>query len=94
MGFCTTEFEFITAESVPEPDENVNLIEEVINIYRQINLEMNSDDVQELLDSHSLELVMDELIETHEQKQDIEELEPLDSVQSEDRKAVDRKPRF
>ncbi|GFW13193.1 hypothetical protein TNCV_4120941 [Trichonephila clavipes] len=41
-----------------------------------VPLKVDSDDVQELLDSHSQELTMDELIEMHEQ--DIEELESLD----------------
>ncbi|GFX03012.1 hypothetical protein TNCV_3261581 [Trichonephila clavipes] len=44
-----------------------------IILSRQINLEVDSDDVQELLDSHNQELTMDELIEMHEQEQDIEE---------------------
>ncbi|GFY15987.1 hypothetical protein TNCV_1286321 [Trichonephila clavipes] len=50
----------------------------------QIHLEVESDDVQELLDSHNHELTIDELIEIHEQEQDIEELECLNPVQSED----------
>ncbi|GFW75180.1 DUF4817 domain-containing protein [Trichonephila clavipes] len=50
----------------------------------QTNLEVVSDDVQELLDTHNQELTMDELIEMHEQEQDIEELESLDPVQSEE----------
>ncbi|GFW42384.1 hypothetical protein TNCV_239811 [Trichonephila clavipes] len=45
---------------------------------------MDSDGIQKLLDSHNQELTMDELIEMHEQKQDIEEFEYLDPVQSED----------
>ncbi|GFT98131.1 hypothetical protein TNCV_789501 [Trichonephila clavipes] len=49
---------------------------------KQINLEVDSDDVQEVLDSHNQELTMDELIEMHEQH--IEELESLDPVKSED----------
>ncbi|GFX39135.1 hypothetical protein TNCV_359491 [Trichonephila clavipes] len=38
-------------ESVPKPDETNNVIEEVVHLARQISLEVNSDDVQELLDS-------------------------------------------
>ncbi|GFY33542.1 hypothetical protein TNCV_4538761 [Trichonephila clavipes] len=60
-------------ESVPEPDEIGNLIEEVFDLDRQINSELDSDDVQELLDSHNQEMTMDELIVMHEQEQDIEE---------------------
>ncbi|GFU75254.1 hypothetical protein TNCV_2056971 [Trichonephila clavipes] len=48
----------------------------------QINLEVDSDDVQEWLDSHNQELTVDELIEMHEQEQDIEEFESIDPVQS------------
>ncbi|GFV15826.1 integrase catalytic domain-containing protein [Trichonephila clavipes] len=39
---------------------------------RQINLEEDSNDVQELPDSHNRELTIDELIEILEQQQDIE----------------------
>ncbi|GFX08912.1 hypothetical protein TNCV_2966231 [Trichonephila clavipes] len=59
------------AESVPEPDGIGNLIEEVADLARQINLEVDSDEAQELMDSHSQEQTMD-LIEIHEQKQEIE----------------------
>ncbi|GFV29757.1 hypothetical protein TNCV_1925821 [Trichonephila clavipes] len=53
---------------------------------QQINIEVDSDDVQELMDSHNQEVTMDELVEMHEPEQDINELEPhLDSVQIEDR---------
>ncbi|GFT82840.1 transposable element Tcb1 transposase [Trichonephila clavipes] len=39
-------------ELLPEPDGIGNLIEEVIDLSMQINYEMNSEDVIELLDSH------------------------------------------
>ncbi|GFV16578.1 hypothetical protein TNCV_4417671 [Trichonephila clavipes] len=65
-----------------------NVIEEVAYHARKINLEVNSDDIQELQDSHNQELAIDELIEMHEQEQDIEELESLDPVQSEDQMMV------
>ncbi|GFV68531.1 hypothetical protein TNCV_3129871 [Trichonephila clavipes] len=58
-------------------------IKEVVGLARQINLEVDDDDVQELLDSHDQELKMDELIEMREQEQDIEELVSLDLIQSE-----------
>ncbi|GFX22702.1 uncharacterized protein TNCV_2994351 [Trichonephila clavipes] len=70
---------------MPEPGEIGNLIEEVVNLARKINLEVDSDDVQELLDSHIQKLTMEDLTELHEQEQDIEELESLDPVQSENR---------
>ncbi|GFX12917.1 hypothetical protein TNCV_3659131 [Trichonephila clavipes] len=37
-----------------------------------MNLELDNDDVQELLDSHNKKLTIDQLIEMHEQQQDIE----------------------
>ncbi|GFU76959.1 hypothetical protein TNCV_4521151 [Trichonephila clavipes] len=49
-----------------EPDEIDNLIEEVIDLASQVNLEVDSDDVQ-LLDSHIQKLTINELIEMHEQ---------------------------
>ncbi|GFS94535.1 tigger transposable element-derived protein 1 [Trichonephila clavipes] len=71
---------------MPEPYVIGNLIEEVVDLARQIHLEVDSVDVQGLLDSHNLELTIDELIEMHEQN--IEELESLDPVQSEDRMMI------
>ncbi|GFW59201.1 hypothetical protein TNCV_2781321 [Trichonephila clavipes] len=62
-----------------------NLIEEAVDLVRKINLE-DSDDLQELLVFHNQALTIDELIEMYEQ--DIEELESLDPVQSEDRMTV------
>ncbi|GFS92484.1 hypothetical protein TNCV_1159721 [Trichonephila clavipes] len=44
-----------------------NLITEVFDIARQMDSEVDSDDVQELMDSHNQELTMDELIEMQEQ---------------------------
>ncbi|GFX31048.1 uncharacterized protein TNCV_2025511 [Trichonephila clavipes] len=75
-------------ELVPTPDEIGNFIEDVVDFARQINLEVDSDVVQELLDSRKKELAVDELIEMHVQKQDIEELESLEPVLSEDRMVV------
>ncbi|GFV95072.1 transposase [Trichonephila clavipes] len=54
----------------------------------QISLEVDNDDVQELLDFHNKELKIDEFIEMHEQEQNIEELESIDSVQSKDRMTI------
>ncbi|GFX94877.1 hypothetical protein TNCV_2379501 [Trichonephila clavipes] len=72
--------------SAEKNDEIGNVIEEVVDIARPVNLEVDTDDVQ-LLDSHNQELTIDELIEMHEQD-NIEELESLDLVQSEDRMKV------
>ncbi|GFX59521.1 tigger transposable element-derived protein 1 [Trichonephila clavipes] len=66
-----------------EPNEFGNVIEEIVDLVRQISLEVDSDDVKKLLGSHNHELAIDELIELHEQ--DIEEFESLDPIQSEDR---------
>ncbi|GFX50027.1 hypothetical protein TNCV_2375161 [Trichonephila clavipes] len=56
----------------------VKLAQEVVNLARQINLKVNSNDIQELLDSLNQELTIDELIEM--QEQDIGELLSLDPV--------------
>ncbi|PRD26899.1 UNVERIFIED_CONTAM: hypothetical protein NCL1_36840 [Trichonephila clavipes] len=56
------------AKSKPGPDEIDNLIEEVIDLAWQINLEVDSDDVQELLDLHNQEFTIDKLTEMHEQE--------------------------
>ncbi|GFX92255.1 tigger transposable element-derived protein 1 [Trichonephila clavipes] len=66
------------------PDKIGNFIEEDVVLARQINLEMESDDVEELLDSHNQGLTVDELTEMHEQEPSIETLESVDSVKSED----------
>ncbi|GFT79396.1 tigger transposable element-derived protein 1 [Trichonephila clavipes] len=70
------------AQSVPEPNEIGNVIQEVVDFERQINLEVKSDDVQELLDLRN-QMTIDELLEVHEQ--DILSSNP---VQSEDRMTV------
>ncbi|GFW69370.1 transposable element Tc3 transposase [Trichonephila clavipes] len=61
--------------SMPRRFEIDNVSEEVDDIARQKNLEVDSHDVQKLLNSHNHKLTMDELIEMHEQEQDIEELQ-------------------
>ncbi|GFX89609.1 hypothetical protein TNCV_73021 [Trichonephila clavipes] len=50
-----------------------NGLEEAVDPASKINLEVDSDYVQKLLDSHNQELTIDELMEMHEQKQDMEE---------------------
>ncbi|GFW84346.1 hypothetical protein TNCV_1132151 [Trichonephila clavipes] len=69
-------------------DEIGNLIEEVVDLDREINVEGDRDDIQELLDSHYQALTIDELIEMHEQEQHIEELESFDTIQSEGQMTV------
>ncbi|GFV78139.1 tigger transposable element-derived protein 1 [Trichonephila clavipes] len=61
-----------------------NVIEEVIQLAIQINLEVDSDDIQKLWDSHNHELTIDEHKKLHEQ-----DIESLDPVQSEDRMTVE-----
>ncbi|GFW27998.1 hypothetical protein TNCV_768781 [Trichonephila clavipes] len=56
---------------------------------RQVSLKVDSDDDQELLDSHNQEQKIDELIEMYKQEQHIEELESLDPVESKDRMTVE-----
>ncbi|GFV03223.1 hypothetical protein TNCV_4018201 [Trichonephila clavipes] len=60
-------------KSGQEPEEIGNLIKEVADFARQINLAMDSDDVQILLDFHSHEQTIDELVEMHEQEQNNEQ---------------------
>ncbi|GFU77329.1 hypothetical protein TNCV_36081 [Trichonephila clavipes] len=43
----------LKAESLSEPDEISNLIEEVVNLTRQINTGVDSDDIQGPLDFHN-----------------------------------------
>ncbi|GFW42833.1 hypothetical protein TNCV_1212401 [Trichonephila clavipes] len=62
-------------ESVSETDEIGNVFEGVVDLARKINLEEDSDDVQELLNSHKHELAINELIEMHEQEQGIKQRE-------------------
>ncbi|GFX49294.1 hypothetical protein TNCV_3334121 [Trichonephila clavipes] len=50
----------------PEPDETVILIE-LVFLVRQITLEVDIDDFQELLDRHNQESIIDQLIEMHKQ---------------------------
>ncbi|GFX98007.1 transposable element Tcb2 transposase [Trichonephila clavipes] len=68
------------AESVSKPDEIRYVTEELVNLAMHINLEVDSDDIQELLDFHNQELTIDELIEMQEQEQDIEELNTLSTT--------------
>ncbi|GFV14695.1 hypothetical protein TNCV_2586681 [Trichonephila clavipes] len=62
----------------------------------QANIEVDSDEVQEFLDSHNQELTIDELMEIHEIKQDTEELEFLPSSirRSHEVREFDRMPQF
>ncbi|GFU66655.1 hypothetical protein TNCV_3111391 [Trichonephila clavipes] len=50
-------------------------LREVDGLDRQINLEVDCDDGQELLNFHNQELTNDKLIDIHWQEQDIEKLE-------------------
>ncbi|GFU67037.1 hypothetical protein TNCV_4968861 [Trichonephila clavipes] len=63
---------------IPKPDEIGILNEKVVRFVRQINSEVESDDVQDLLDSYNQKLTIDELPEMLEQEQEIEELKSLD----------------
>ncbi|GFW46195.1 uncharacterized protein TNCV_4210741 [Trichonephila clavipes] len=63
------------SKSVPEPDENGNVIEGAAILVRQINFEEDNDDAQELLHSHNQELIVDKIIEMHAQEQYIEKLD-------------------
>ncbi|GFW85420.1 tigger transposable element-derived protein 1 [Trichonephila clavipes] len=67
---------------------NKPVLGEVVDLSGQINLEVDSDDVQDLLDFHNQKLTMDLLLDMHKQQHVIEELESLYPVQSEDRMMV------
>ncbi|GFW04153.1 uncharacterized protein TNCV_2669181 [Trichonephila clavipes] len=79
---------------VPEPNEIGNVIEEVVRLVGQINLKVDSDDVQELLDFHKQELTVNEIVEMHEQ--DIKEIESLKPISFRRSKVACllRKPKF
>ncbi|GFV29660.1 hypothetical protein TNCV_330261 [Trichonephila clavipes] len=77
----------VKTTTAPEPEEFGNVIEEVVDFARQLKLEVDSYDIQEL-DSHDQELPIDELIKMHEQEQGIEKFESSDPVQSDDRMMV------
>ncbi|GFX84398.1 hypothetical protein TNCV_4135081 [Trichonephila clavipes] len=49
-------------------DEIGNVIEDSIDLTRQINLEVDIVAVEELMDSHNQDLTFDELTEMHEQE--------------------------
>lgn len=61
---------FSEGESPSYPEHIDGIIEEVIDIAKQLNLEVDADDFQELLDSHNQELTIDELIEIRGHDQD------------------------
>ncbi|GFY27479.1 hypothetical protein TNCV_2070991 [Trichonephila clavipes] len=48
-------------ESLPQPDEIGSLIEEVVELARQINSEVGSDNIRKLLNSHYQKITKDEL---------------------------------
>ncbi|GFV15446.1 hypothetical protein TNCV_4834721 [Trichonephila clavipes] len=79
---------------IPEPNEIVNLIEEVVDLAREINLEVGYDDVQELMDSNNQELRNDELIEMHEQELEIEFFRTSSIRRSNDGCKFYRRPQF
>lgn len=56
-------FAHTSVESMPKPDEIGNEIEKVVDLVRRIILEVDSDDFQELLDSHNQGLTIEEPME-------------------------------
>ncbi|GFW61459.1 tigger transposable element-derived protein 1 [Trichonephila clavipes] len=78
----TCAWKLANKEKIVKTGEIGNGIEELADLARKINLEVDSDNLQGLLDSHNQELKMDELIKIHQQERGIEELESLDPVQS------------
>ncbi|GFX89671.1 hypothetical protein TNCV_3711031 [Trichonephila clavipes] len=70
----------------------VHGIEEVVEVAWQINLDVDSDDVQKLLDARNQELTMGKLIPMHEQ--DVEEFESSSIRRSNDSWEFDRRHQF
>lgn len=64
------------------------MLKDVVELGIQRNLKVDSDDVQELLNSHNEELTIDEFIKMREQGRDINNLDSLDLVQLEDQITV------
>ncbi|GFW36573.1 hypothetical protein TNCV_1955731 [Trichonephila clavipes] len=69
-------------------------MEEIADLARKINLEVYSNDFQELLDFHNQDLRMDELTERHMIKSKTLKNESLDPVQPEDRMMSYYTPQF
>lgn len=79
----------IPTQLVPEFDKIDKVVVEVVDLARQINLEVDSGDIQELLDLLNQALTVDEIIEMREQDQDVEEPDSLSPVQLEDQMSVE-----
>ncbi|GFY01607.1 hypothetical protein TNCV_2607911 [Trichonephila clavipes] len=79
--FKSYRFVFFSSPII-QPDDIRNGIEEVVDLARQINLEVDGNDVRELLDSHHQERTMDELVEVQKQEQNIQEHGPIQSRRS------------
>ncbi|GFU93371.1 hypothetical protein TNCV_1861011 [Trichonephila clavipes] len=94
LNIFTSILYYVSSEDLRKKNSKIgeigNGIEEVVDQARQINLEGISDAVQELLVSNNQDLTVDEIIEMHDREQDIEELESLDPIQSEDRMTAER----
>ncbi|GFV71091.1 transposase [Trichonephila clavipes] len=75
IRFVVFFFNHWNSGEMAELNEIGNVVEEVVDLARQINVEVDSNDVQERMHYHNQELTIDELMKMHEQEQDIEELE-------------------
>ncbi|GFU13986.1 uncharacterized protein TNCV_1818261 [Trichonephila clavipes] len=62
------DFSANNVQSLPQPDDIGYVIEGIVYFARQINLEMDSDDAEELLDSQNQELTIDEFIEINDEE--------------------------
>ncbi|GFV49646.1 hypothetical protein TNCV_1959541 [Trichonephila clavipes] len=74
--------------NLTELNEIGNVIEEVVDLARQINLEVDSDGVHEFTNYYNHELAIHEFMEVHKQEQNIGELASLDPVHSKDQMTV------
>ncbi|GFX86363.1 hypothetical protein TNCV_2562521 [Trichonephila clavipes] len=69
-------------------DTQIFLQSNISVIISDVNILKVDSDARKLLDFDNLDLTIDELIEMHEQEQDVEQIETLDSFQSENRMTV------
>ncbi|GFV33465.1 hypothetical protein TNCV_2412231 [Trichonephila clavipes] len=72
-SFSSSPITKIQSESVLDPDEIDSVIEVVVYLAKQINLQVDSDDFQELLICHNQRLTIDEIIEMQKREQNFEE---------------------
>lgn len=57
-----------------EPEQNAAVVEEIVSLGVSMGMEVDSDDVEELVEDHNIELTTEELRDLHmEQQQEVAE---------------------